>query len=288
MAGPVITPRHPWPSLGVGALSASSRAVGRGVCAIPTGVSHLAHGYKAIVDTTCGIVTGTAEAVGSCAYSTLSTMAEAVELGVSGSCKVIAKSAFGINDFEQAEESIFKHDRILSDPQDPNYFVIAPDKRTFAQRLGESIGHVFTGTSKAIASATVGGTYIVGNISSVASALSESAPSGYVAVAQEFASGINHLAMFSAQVGAELATMAAKTAYVIAKPIVTHPVTAVNIAAPSALIGSGLYMICDQGIKAANSNSILGKIGHISGAIIGAGVTAAGAILANSIIQSNA
>jgi hypothetical protein len=232
-----------------------------------------ANAYKNIVGGTASVAYHSTKAVASCVRATFSTIEESHRLGAIGTARTIRNSIFGINDLRRAVAVFPKHDQIFTEAGRPNVHLIRPDTRDFAQRLGESSAHVLNGAAKAISATVVGSAYITGTVSNAFGTPLTGDLSNFFNASKLLASGINNFGYVAIKTSCYCAMQLGSLAKTVATPILTHPVLSTQIAFNVGAVGAGLYVACDQGVKAANSQSFFGKVGH--GMLATAGVVSA-------------
>ena len=130
-------------------------------------------------------------------------------------------------------------------------------------------GHAATGASKAVASSVLASAGVAYTVGTFRNAASWAPTSDFTTVGQSLATGINGFGKYAFSFAGTCTSGLGKTIQFVATPIINHPYVAARIAAYTGGIGACLYFACNEGIKAANANGILAKIGHASMATIG-------------------
>ncbi len=221
--------------------------------------------YATIVSTGAQVISDTARATISIAQSAIETVGSPIR-----TAKNAGKFLFGITDFQAGWKAIHLHDQNLIQ-QAPNSFsqmiAVIRDQRSFSQRMGAFSGHMITGAAKMFTTTTAMSAYVIGTISNLISGRRN--PTTLLGASELFSTAINNLISVSCSTLYCCATMVGGVTAATLRTIGAHPIRVTRITVLTGLIGGSLYVACSQGVKASDSHTILGKIGHTALSVAG-------------------
>lgn len=227
--------------------------------------------YTKAVDLTIAVPKYTAWTVGSFAYAAGSTVCKAWELGAKGSAWEVAKWSLGVNNVKDAWEELGK----ACTRQDAELTIGANghvEEQTIkaetpgpAKAFGKAVGHLTLGFGKVFGE----GLWSYGTVSN---AMGRDSPITTLGgTAEAFATGVNGVARFALTTTYKIAEPQVRALGKAALEGIKDPSKARGAATAAAMAG-GLYLAASEGRKAADADSLGGKIAH--GALAAAGLIA--------------
>lgn len=239
---------------------------------------NFANGYVNTIDTSIDVVTTGAGVTWSCGKAVVNTIANGHGLGITGSITATAKWCFGINNYVNAWKSLkLQPSRSINLTQTNQRVTVSDTRNEYSKRIGDAIGHTFSGLAKAGFTTAL----VIGEVTMFTNPAKNLETT--IGLCQTMATASNAVIVTGGKIGVSLIQDTLFSAYSVCKNTLNDPLYLKN---PVVILiaGIGMYAVCDQGVKAANSQGWR-KAAHGLAAVASGAVTVTAAFFANSMLN---